>query len=46
MEYVGGGELFHYINAKKRVEELEAVHFFQQIISGVEYLHKMNIAHR
>ncbi len=46
MEYANGGELFDYIVLKKRLPEPEAVKFFQQIINGVEYLHKLNIVHR
>lgn len=46
MEYANGGELFDYIVLKKRLPEPEAVKLFQQIISGVEYLHKLNIVHR
>ena len=46
MEYASGGELFDYIVEKQRVKEKEACKFFQQIIDGVEYLHKLNIVHR
>ena len=46
MEYSSGGELFDYIVLKRRLNELEACRFFQQIISGVEYLHKLQIVHR
>jgi 5'-AMP-activated protein kinase catalytic alpha subunit len=46
MEYCEGGEVFDYIVAKKRLKEDEACKFFQEIISGVEYLHKLNIVHR
>mmetsp|Transcript_19611 Transcript_19611/g.14326 ORF Transcript_19611/g.14326 Transcript_19611/m.14326 type:complete len:170 (+) Transcript_19611:361-870(+) len=46
MEYASGGELFDYIVEKQRVKEKEACRFFQQIIDGVEYLHKLNIVHR
>lgn len=46
MEYASGGELFDYIVAKGKVKEYEACKFFQQIIDGVEYLHKLNIVHR
>jgi 5'-AMP-activated protein kinase catalytic alpha subunit len=46
MEYSSGGELFDYIVLKRRLNELEACKFFQQIISGVEYLHKLHIVHR
>ena len=46
MEYASGGELFDYIVSKERVKEMEACKFFQQIMSGVEYLHKLHIVHR
>ncbi len=46
MEYSSGGELFDYIVLKRRLNELEACKFYQQIISGVEYLHKLHIVHR
>ena len=40
MEYVKAGELFDYIVEKGRLGENEARHFFQQIVSGVEYCHR------
>lgn len=46
MEYANGNELFNYIVSKKRLSEQEACEFFQQIISGIEYLHKFKIVHR
>lgn len=46
MEYASGKELFDYIVLKKRLQEIEACRFFQQIISGIEYLHKLRIVHR
>lgn len=46
MEYAPGDELFKYICNKKRLSEIEACKYFQQIISGVEYLHKLRIVHR
>ncbi len=46
MEYASGGELFDYIVANTRLEEREACRLFHQIISGVEYIHKLNIVHR
>ena len=46
MEYIKGQELYQYILLKKRLQEDEACLFFQQIISGIEYLHKLKIAHR
>ena len=39
MEYISGGELFDYIVSKGTLNEKEACKFFQQIMSGVEYLH-------
>lgn len=46
MEYANGGELFDYIDKRKRLTEQEACKFFRQIISGIEYLHKLGISHR
>ena len=46
MEYISGKELFEYIILNKRLNENEACKFYQQIISGLEYLYKLRIAHR
>jgi len=46
MDYAEGGELFEYISNKKKLTEIESCKFFQDIINGLEYLHKQNIAHR
>jgi 5'-AMP-activated protein kinase catalytic alpha subunit len=46
MEYVNGGELFEYICLKQKLTEIEACKFYQDIISGIEYLHKQGIVHR
>ena len=46
MEYIKGTELFSYINEKQRLKEKEACYFYQQIISGLEYLGKLKIVHR
>ena len=45
-EYINGNELFEYIKNNKKLTEKEACLFYQQIISGIEYLHKLRIAHR
>ena len=41
-----GGELFDHIVEKGRLPEDEARHFFQQIVSGVEYCHRNMVVHR
>ncbi|KAK3848633.1 MAG: kinase-like domain-containing protein [Linnemannia gamsii] len=46
MEYVSGGELFEYLVNKGRLEEPEALRFFQQIIVGLAFCHKRKICHR
>jgi 5'-AMP-activated protein kinase catalytic alpha subunit len=46
MEYARGGELFEHIVSHKRVKEKDAARFLLQILSGVEYLHKLGICHR
>lgn len=46
LEYASGGELFDLIQKKERLEEPEARHIFQQIISSIEYSHHHKMAHR
>lgn len=46
MEYAAGGELFERICNAGRFSEDEARYFFQQLISGVSYIHGMEICHR
>ena len=45
-EYIYGYELFEYIKNNRKLSEKEACLFYQQIISGIEYLHNLGIAHR
>jgi 5'-AMP-activated protein kinase catalytic alpha subunit len=46
MEYISGGELFDYIVKNNRLKEGEACKFFQELISGIEYLHRLRVVHR
>ena len=41
MEYVAGGDMFEYVVRKGGLKESEARWFFQQLIIGVDYLHRM-----
>ena len=45
-EYIEGRELFDYIIKKRKLDEFESCKFFQQLINGIEYLHKLKIVHR
>ncbi|KAI0095181.1 snf 1 [Irpex rosettiformis] len=45
LEYAGG-ELFNYIVNNGKMPEAQARRFFQQLISGIEYSHKLKIVHR
>ena len=46
MEYCSGGELFQHIVKSRRLSEEEACKLFAQILSGVEYIHKLGVVHR
>ncbi|CAD8143364.1 unnamed protein product [Paramecium pentaurelia] len=46
MEFCDNGELFDYIVKNEKLEEVEACRIFQELISGIEYIHKLNIVHR
>ncbi|CDW72221.1 protein kinase domain containing protein [Stylonychia lemnae] len=46
MEYSSGGELFEYIVQHQRLSEKQACKFYQELISGIEYLHKSGVCHR
>ena len=45
-EYACGKELLSHIISKRKLNESEACKYFQQIISGIEYMHRMCVAHR
>lgn len=38
--------MFDYLVSRGRLHADEALHYFQQIISGVDYCHRYNICHR
>jgi len=46
MEYVKGGELFHYVDERKGLPEDETVYIFRQIVSALLYCHRLLICHR
>ncbi|THY89412.1 Pkinase-domain-containing protein [Aureobasidium pullulans] len=46
MEYVEGGELFHYIEECRGLGEQESVYIFRQIVAALLYCHRMHIHHR
>ena len=41
MEYASGGDMFEHVVRKGGLKENEARWFFQQLIVGVDYVHKM-----
>ncbi|AEA38832.1 BR-serine/threonine kinase-like protein (nucleomorph) [Cryptomonas paramecium] len=46
IEYASHGELFNYLVKKGQLHNREALCFFQQIVSGIEYCHRYRICHR
>ena len=46
MEFAKNGEFFDYVMDGKVKSEVEALHYFTQIVTGLQYLHSLNIAHR
>jgi len=46
MEYCSGGELFQHIVKNRRLQEIEACKMYSQILSGIEYIHKLGVVHR
>ncbi|KAF7187403.1 putative serine/threonine-protein kinase HSL1 [Pseudocercospora fuligena] len=46
MEFVDGGELFHYVDERKGLPEDETVLIFRQIVSALLYCHRLLICHR
>lgn len=46
MEFCQNGELFDYIVSHQRLHEKAAVRMYQQLVAGIEYIHKSGICHR
>lgn len=46
MEFAAGGDMFEHVVRKGGLKESEARWFFQQLIVGVDYVHKMGVANR
>lgn len=46
MEYVDGGELFHYVESRKGLPEDETIFIFRQIVAALLYCHRLHICHR
>ena len=45
MEYVGGGSLRHIIDEMGPLNEATALHYFERLLDGLQYLHNNGIAH-
>ena len=41
MEFAAGGDMFQHVTNKRGLSEDEARWFFQQLILGLDYCHKM-----
>jgi 5'-AMP-activated protein kinase, catalytic alpha subunit len=46
MEFVQGGELFDLIVQNQKLDEKTACKHFQELISGIKYIHQLGICHR
>lgn len=46
MEYCVNGELFDYIVQHQRLHEKAAIRIYQQLVCGIEYIHKSGVCHR
>eukprot|EP01024_Parvocaulis_polyphysoides_P025803 TRINITY_DN2345_c1_g1_i1.p1 TRINITY_DN2345_c1_g1~~TRINITY_DN2345_c1_g1_i1.p1 ORF type:complete len:343 (-),score=41.49 TRINITY_DN2345_c1_g1_i1:302-1330(-) len=46
LEYVNGGEFFTHLRARGRLSEDTARFYAAEVVLGLEYLHKQNIAYR
>lgn len=46
LEYMSGGELFDFIIKRGRLNEIDALNFYSQLLYAIEYMHSIEIAHR
>lgn len=46
LEYAAGGELFDYLVKRHSLSVEQGMHFFREIVYGIEYLHSHGICHR
>ena len=46
MEYAAGGDMMEYIRSKRGISEVLARWFFQQLMIGLDYCHRMGVAGR
>ena len=46
LELVTGGELFDKIVSVGKLSEEQAIFYFNQLVEGVEYCHKLGVCHR
>lgn len=46
MEHVNGGDFYAYLIHRGRFPEAEAIGYFRQILSGLQFLHTFHICHR
>ena len=46
MEYVSGGDMYHYLKIHGRMTEAEARGPFQQLVSALQHCHQRGIVHR
>lgn len=45
-EFCEDGDLYHYLDRKKKLPESEAKKYLKQLMKGAEYLHANGIIHR
>ncbi|OTA61429.1 Pkinase-domain-containing protein, partial [Hypoxylon sp. EC38] len=46
LEFAQKGDLYSYVSQQSYLSEVEAIFFFRQILSALEYVHSFNICHR